>query len=238
MPCTPIPCKGLMIDGGTTDRTASLDLAAEVQDKVALISKLEDQLKKQGAEIIYQEVVKEVEVPVVKEVEVEVIKEVEVEKIVTQIEYREVEVIKEVEVEVEKIVPQIEYREVEVIKEVEVEVEKIVTQIEYRDVIKEVEVEVTQIEYRDVIKEVEVEKIVTQIEYREVEVIKEVEVEVMREVFKSPIKAAERVSANDKKPKKAALHSAAPLPATSPTAPATSGGSIRTVGKGIYSTLI
>ena len=50
-----------MIDGGTTDRTASLDLAAEVQDKVALISKLEDQLKKQGAEIIYQEVVKEVE---------------------------------------------------------------------------------------------------------------------------------------------------------------------------------
>jgi hypothetical protein len=171
-----------MIDGGTTDRTASLDLAAEVQDKVALISKLEDQLKKKGAEIIYQEVVKEVEVPVIKEVEVEVIKEVEVEKIVTQIEYREVEVIKDVEVEVEKIV--------------------------------------------------------TQIEYREVEVIKEVEVEVIREVFKSPVKEATMVSANDKKPKKAALHSAASLPATSLTASATSGGSIRTVGKDICSTLI
>ena len=149
-----------MIDGGTTDRTASLDLAAEVQDKVALISKLEDQLKKKGAEIIYQEVVKEVEVPVIKEVEVEVI------------------------------------------------------------------------------KEVEVENIVPQIEYREVEVIKEVEVEVIREVFKSPVKEATMVSANDKKPKKAALHSAASLPATSLTASATSGGSIRTVGKDICSTLI
>ena len=211
-----------MIDGGTTDRTASLDLAAEVQDKVALISKLEDQLKKKGAEIIYQEVVKEVEVPVIKEVEVEVIKEVEVEKIVPQIEYRDV--IKEVEVEVIR----------------EVEVEKIVTQIEYREVevIKEVEVEkiVTQIEYRDVIKEVEVEKIVPQIEYHEL--IKEVEVEVIREVFKSPVKEATMVSANDKKPKKAALHSAASLPATSLTASATSGGSIRTVGKDICSTLM
>ena len=142
----------------------------------------------------------------------------------TQIEYREVEVIKEVEVE--KIVTQIEYRDV--IKEVEVE--KIVPQIEYHELIKEVEVEV--------IREVEVEKIVTQIEYREVEVIKEVEVEVIREVFKSPVKEATMVSANDKKPKKAALHSAASLPATSLTASATSGGSIRTVGKDICSTLM
>ena len=124
------------------------------------------------------------------------------------------------------------------ISKLEDQLKKKGAEIIYQEVVKEVEVPVIKEVEVEVIKEVEVEKIVTQIEYREVEVIKEVEVEVIREVFKSPVKEATMVFANDKKPRKAALHSAAPLPATSPTASATFGGSIRTVGKDICSTLI
>ena len=64
--------------------------------KELLLANLEGELKKKGTDVIYQEVVKEVEV----------------ERIVTEIEYRDVEI--EVIKEVEKIVKEIEYRDVEV----------------------------------------------------------------------------------------------------------------------------
>jgi len=75
------------------------------------------QLKKKGGEVVYQEVIREVEVPVIREVEVEKIieveKVVEVEKIVEIV--REVEVEKIVEVDIVREIP------VEVIREVHTE---------------------------------------------------------------------------------------------------------------------
>jgi hypothetical protein len=99
--------------------------------------------------IIYQDVIKEVEVEKVVEKIVEVIKEVPVEKII--------EVIKEVPVE----------RIVEVIKEVPIEI-KGNTKVITKEVIKEVPID----RIVEVIKEVPVEKIIEVI--KEVQVIKEV----------------------------------------------------------------
>jgi len=73
----------------------------------------------------------------------------------------------------------------------------------------------------------EVEKLVPQIEYREV----------VKEVVKSPGKEAIMVSAHETKPRKMTLKSAAPQPAAPITAPASS-SSTRTVGEYFFSTLI
>ena len=123
------------------------------------------QLKKKGGEVVYQEVIREVEVPVIREVEVEKI--IEVEKVV------EVEKI----VEVEKLV------EVPVTREVEVE--KIV------EIVREVEVEkIVEVE-----KVVEVEKIVEIVREVEVDIVREIPVEVIREVHTERLPDAAKATA-------------------------------------------